>query len=100
LAATSIGMAVLALVLRSPVTLADIDDVTLRILFPAALAFVLAFAPAPGTSVGRIARELTVLGLCLAVFAGNLLPVMLACYPLVLMASVLLDWMRTGGGPT
>ena len=93
-------MAVLALVLRSPVTLADIDDVTLRILFPAALAFVLAFAPAPGTSVGRIARELTVLGLCLAVFAGNLLPVMLACYPLVLMASVLLDWMRTGGGPT
>ena len=100
LAVTSIGVAVLALVLRSPVTLADIDDVTLRILFPAALAFILAFAPSPGTSVGRIARELTVLGLCLAVFAGDLLPVMLACYPLVLMASVLLDWMRAGGGPT
>ena len=99
-AAASVGAAILALVLRSPIPLADLDDIALRILFPAALAFILAFAPSPGTSVGGIARQLTVLGLCLAVFAGNFLPVMLACYPLILMASVLIDWMRpVDGGP-
>ena len=43
---------------RSPIRLAEIDDVGLRVLFPAALAFVLAFAPAPGTRVGRIACDL------------------------------------------
>jgi hypothetical protein len=100
LAAASVGAAILAVILRSPFAISEIDDVALRIVFPAALAFVLAFAPTPGTLVGRIAREWTVLGLCLAIFAGDLLPVMLASYPLVLMVSVLIDWARPAkGGP-
>ncbi|HTV69549.1 MAG TPA: hypothetical protein VMF90_13525 [Rhizobiaceae bacterium] len=98
LAAAAVAAAVLAIVLRSPFALSEIDDVTLRIVFPTALAFVLAFAPTPGTRVGRTARDLTVLGLCLAVFAGDLLPVMLASYPLVLMISVLIDWVRPARG--
>jgi hypothetical protein len=80
------------LLLRAPIEHREIDDVALRILFPAGLAFVLAFAPTPGTAVGRIARVLTVLALVAAMFAGDRVPLMLACFPLVLMASVLLDW--------
>ena len=90
LAFVSVAAAVAAIWLRSPVDLAGLDDVVLRVLFPACLAFVLAFAPAPATHVGRIARVLTVLGLAASVFAGDYLPVMLACYPVVLMLSVLL----------
>ena len=83
-----------AIALRAPIRLDEVDDVVLRILLPAGLAFVLAFAPIPGTAVGRIARDLTVLGLAASIFAGTYLPVMLACYPLVLMASVLIAWAR------
>jgi len=92
LAAFAVLACLAALALRAPIRLAEIDDIALRVLFPAALAFVLAFAPAPGTRVGRIARDLTVLGLALAMFGGDRVPVMLACYPLVLMASVAIDW--------
>jgi hypothetical protein len=92
LAAVAILAGVAALLLRAPIALGELDDVALRILFPAGLAFVLAFAPTPGTAVGRIARVLTVLALVAAMFAGDWVPLMLACFPLVLMASVLLDW--------
>jgi hypothetical protein len=77
-----------------PLRLSEIDDLTLKVLFPAGLAFVLAFAPAPATAVGRIARELTVVGLTASMFAGDRMPFMLACYPLVLMVSVLIAWAR------
>lgn len=98
LAAVAVLSALLAVAIRMPLDLADLDDVTLRIFLPAALAFVLAFAPTPATRVGRIARGLTVLGLCAGVFAGDYLLVMLACYPLVLMVSVAIDWLRPPGG--
>ena len=94
LAAIPVTSAVMAIALRGAVPLADIDDITLRILLPASLAFVLAFAPAPSTHVGRIARDLTVLGLSVAVWAGDSLPLLLACYPLLLVAAVLLGWRR------
>ena len=62
LAGLAVVACLAALALRAPIPLSAIDDVALRILLPAGLAFVLAFAPTPGTTVGRIARGLTVLG--------------------------------------
>ena len=94
LALLAIAACLIALGLEAPIGLAEIDDVTLRILLPAGLAFVLAFAPTPATAVGRTARDLTVLGLAASMFAGDRVPLMLACYPLVLMASVAWDWAR------
>lgn len=93
-AAAVVGTCLIAIVARTPFGLAEVDDLAVRILLPAGLAFVLAFSPVPGTSVGRIARELTVLGLCASMFAGDLVPVLLACYPLILMASVVVAWVR------
>ena len=92
LAAVAVLACGVALAVRAPIRLVAIDDVSLRTLLPAALAFVLAFAPAPGTRVGRIARDLTVLGLVAAMFAGDRVPVLLACYPVVLMIPVAIDW--------
>jgi hypothetical protein len=94
LALFAIAACLIAFGLETPIGLAEIDDITLRILFPGGLAFVLAFAPTPATRVGRVARDLTVLGLAAAMFVGDRVPVMLACYPLVLMASVAIDWTR------
>ena len=82
--------------LQWPVTLARIDDWTLRVAFPAALAIVLAFAPRPSTLVGRIAKDLTVVGIAAAMFGGDLVPAMIVCYPLVLALSVALG--ETGLG--
>ena len=93
-AALAVVAALAALATRWPIRLADIDSVTLRVVLPATLAFVLAFAPRPGSRVGRIARELTVLGLCTGMFAGDRLPLMLACYPLLLMTAVVLGESR------
>jgi hypothetical protein len=92
LAACVVLAAILAVALRLPIDLGEVDDVTLRIGLPSALGFVLAFAPEPATRVGRIARMLTVLGLSVGVFAGDWQPLLIACYPLVLMVSVLVDW--------
>jgi hypothetical protein len=50
---------------------------------------VLAFAPPPRTRVSRIARDLTVAGLVAAVFAGPFIPVMIACFPVVLAIAVI-----------
>jgi hypothetical protein len=91
-AAIPVASAIAAMMLRLPLPLRDVDDVVLRILFPASLAFVLAFAPMPSTQVGRLARDLTVLGLSAAVWAGDRLPLWLACYPLLLVAAVLIGW--------
>ena len=90
MAALAVVAVIVAVAVQWPIRLVDVDNVMLRIVFPATLAFVLAFAPRPGTRVGRIARELTLLGLCAGMFAGDRLPLMLACYPLVLMAAVVL----------
>ena len=86
----AVASALLAIGVQLPVGIADIDDIALRIVFPASLAFVLAFAPLPSTHVGRIARDLTVLALSGAVWAGSAMPLLLACYPLVLVAAVVL----------
>lgn len=79
-----------ALVLRWPMRLLDVDDVLLRHALPATLAFIMAFTPRSSTRVGRIAQDLTVLGLCVAVFAGDWLPLLLACYPVLLMIAVII----------
>lgn len=102
LAVCPVLMAVLAAASRLPITVGEMDEVALRIGLPAALGFVLAFAPEPATRVGRIARVLTVLGLSVSVFAGDWQPLLLACYPLVLMVSVLTGWLlgrRQSGAP-
>jgi len=94
LAAAAVSAGLAALLWRAPLALADLDDIVLRIGLPVALGFVLAFAPLPGTPVGRIARDLTVAGLCASVFAGDRVPVMLACYPLLLVAAVVIGSAR------
>ena len=76
--------------LRWPVALAVLDDWALRVAFPATLAIVLAFAPRATTLVGRIAKDLTVVGLVVAIFGGDRVPVMVLCYPLLLAVSVAL----------
>jgi hypothetical protein len=94
LAFLAILSCLIALALDASLQLDQIDDVALRILLPGGLAFMLAFAPTPATAVGRTARDLTVFCLAASMFAGERMPVMLACYPLVLMASVALDRAR------
>jgi hypothetical protein len=79
----------LATWMQWPVALARLDDWALRVLFPAMLAIVLALAPRPDTRVGRIAKDLTVLAILMAIFGGNRVPLMIACFPLVLAAAVL-----------
>ena len=71
------------------ITLANIDDVALRVIFPAMLAMVLALAPGPSVRLGRIAKDLTVISLIASMFAGDLVPLMVASYPLVLAASAI-----------
>jgi hypothetical protein len=66
------------------------DLLALTALLPPGLGFVLAFAPQPPTSVGRAARDLTVLGLALSALIPSYLPILLLCYPLLLALSVLL----------
>jgi hypothetical protein len=88
LGALAILSAFAALYLASPLTLSMIDEYVLRILFPAGLAFVLAFTPEAVTRVGRIAKVLTVFGLCASLFAGPYIVVMLGAYPLVLLTAV------------
>jgi hypothetical protein len=80
----------LALAWRWPVRLIDADDIMLRHGLPAILAFIMAFTPPSSTRVGRIAQDLTVLGLAVAVFAGDRLPLLLACYPVLLMIAVVI----------
>jgi hypothetical protein len=96
LAGLAVAAALLAVCLRLPIRPDMLDDVTLRIVFPAMLAFVLAFAPRPSTRVGRIAGDLTVLGLCTSLFAGNYVPVLLALYPLLLVAALAIGASRVG----
>jgi hypothetical protein len=78
----------MALASRWPLQLAAADDIALRIALPATLAFVLAFSPRPSTRVGQALKQLTVVGLALAVFAGDYVPLLIALYPLVLAFSV------------
>lgn len=88
LGAVSIAVLIAALVWHWSLRLADVDEVVLRLILPSTLAFVMAFTPLSSTRVGRIAQDLTVLGLCVAVFAGDALPLLLACYPVLLMIAV------------
>jgi hypothetical protein len=86
----AIAAFVLAVALRWPVRLIDVDDIVLRHGLPASLAFIMAFTPQSSTRVGRIAQDLTVLGLGVAVFARDWLPLLLACYPVLLMIAVVI----------
>jgi hypothetical protein len=88
LGALAILSALAATYLANPLTLSMLDEYVLRILFPAGLAFVLAFTPEAVTRVGRIAKVLTVLGLCASLFAGPYIVAMLGAYPLVLLTAV------------
>ncbi|MBX3500910.1 MAG: hypothetical protein KF889_15820 [Alphaproteobacteria bacterium] len=90
LGAVAVAALVIGLALRWPVLLLDADDILLRHALPATLAFIMAFTPPSSTRVGRIAQDLTVLGLCVAVFAGDWLPLLLACYPVLLMIAVVI----------
>jgi hypothetical protein len=85
----SVLLCALASWMQWPVALARLDDWALRVLFPALLAIVLALAPRPATRVGRIAKDLTVLTILAAIFGGNRVPLMIACFPLVLAAAVI-----------
>jgi hypothetical protein len=88
LAGCAVLGAAIATASRWPIALDTIDDWALRVLFPAMLAFVLAFAPRPRTRVGRIGRDLTVAALLAAIFAGRFVPVMIVCFPLLLATAV------------
>jgi hypothetical protein len=77
-AGLAVVAALAAFAAQWPIRLVDVDGITLRVALPATLAFVLSFAPRPASRVGRIARELTVLGLCAGMFAGDRLPMLLA----------------------
>lgn len=97
----SLLAAVAATWLAGPVALGTIDDVALRLWLPALLAIVLALAPEPRVRLGRIAKDMTVVSLLVAIAAGDLVPLMVACFPLVLAAAalasrspLLADWWR------
>lgn len=98
LAACALLAVAVATGLRWPVALAHVDDWALRVAFPAVLAIVLAFAPRPSTRVGRIAKDLTVLGLAAAIFGGDRVPAMVLMYPLVLAVAVVFGEFRLGTG--
>lgn len=83
--------ALLAILWRWPLQLADLDDVALRHVFPALLAAVLALAPRPAIRLGRVARDLTVLTLIAATIAGDNVPLMIASFPVVLALAALLS---------
>ncbi len=88
LAAFAAACTTLALVLRWPFALADLDAIVLMVLTPGALAFVLAFAPRPATRANRIAKDLVTGWTALGAFAGPLLPLMIVTVPVLLGASV------------
>lgn len=80
--------AIVATWLRNPIAHETIDDLVLRVMFPALLAIVLALAPRPASRLGQIAKDFTVVSLIAAIFAGDRAPLMIASFPLVLAASV------------
>jgi hypothetical protein len=88
LGALAILSAFAALYLAHPLTFSMIDEYVLRILFPAGLAFVLAFTPEAVTRVGKIAKVLTIFGLCASLFSGPYIVAMLGAYPLILLTAV------------
>jgi hypothetical protein len=96
LAAFAVLTTASALWLRGPLELAALDDVVLRILFPGGLAFILAFAPRPATRSNRIAKDLVVVWLALAVFAGDRVPLMIVAVTGLLAVSVVLASTRFG----
>ncbi len=83
-----------ALWLRAPIPLAEIDEITLRILVPAFLAAVLAVAPRPDSHLGRIAKDFTTAALIASMFAGTWLAFLIGSFPLVLAAAALFSRTR------
>jgi hypothetical protein len=88
--------ALVATWIEGPFALATLNSWALHIAFPALLAAVLAAAPRPSTRVGRIAKEMTLAATLVALFGGRWVPVMLACFPVVLAASVALGELGIG----
>jgi hypothetical protein len=62
--------------------------IALLIVLPAALSFILAFAPDPSRPTSRLTKDLFVAGAALAVFAGPYLGFMVASAPLGLVVGV------------
>ena len=90
LAITVVGAALVASVIRMPLSLASVDDLALTVVLPTVFGVVLAFAPPPSTGANAIARDLIVIGTALAVFAGDHVPLMIIAVPAVLAVSVML----------
>ena len=96
LAAFACAAVALALWMRAPWPLADVDTIALHVVLPGALAFVLAFAPAPLVLANRIAKDLVTVWTTLAVFAGDRIVLMLVAVPAVLALAIALGHTRLG----
>ena len=96
LAALACAAVVLALWMRAPWSLADVDTIALQVVLPGSLAFVLAFAPSPRVLANRIAKDLVTVWTTLAVFAGDRIVLMLVAIPAVLAVSIALGHPRLG----
>jgi hypothetical protein len=98
--ASALVFAACATLQRWPIHLARLDDWALHVAFPAMLAFVLAFAPRPPTRVGRIAKDLTCIGLTGSMFVGEFAPVLIVGFPILLAVSVGVDaWLPRRTAP-
>jgi len=87
LAAVAVTALTLAIWRRSPIAWSELDGLALEVVFPAALAFVLAFAPPPQVLANRIAKDLLVCWTALAALAGHI-PLMLVAVPALLALAV------------
>jgi hypothetical protein len=96
LAALVCAAVAIALWMRAPWSLVDVDALALEVVLPGALAFVLAFAPPPLVLVNRIAKDLVTVWTALAVFAGDRIVWMLVALPAVLAVAVALGRTRWG----
>jgi hypothetical protein len=67
------------------------NDIALLALFPALLAITLAFAPAPRTRLGTIAKDLLCIATAGAAAAGPVAHLMILGIPILLAAAVALD---------
>ncbi len=72
----------------------SLHAVALLIILPAALSFILAFAPDPKSPVSALTKDIFVLGAALAVWVGPWLGLVVACAPLGLIAGIVLGSLR------
>ena len=88
-----LGLFVMACCLAALVTQresASLDVLALQVVFPALLAFVLAFAPRPRERTSALIKDLFVVATALACFAGDLQPLLMVLAPFLLGLGVAL----------